>query len=150
MLTIIKKGTHSRILSPNPFVSSPNSRTFAPAIKQTRCSAVGSVPGLGPGGRPFESGRPDNKTKALGSMSKSFLFSLFYSGSKSLSLDKGAFRPLDGNVFQNPGKCQSLYRYFATPSRQPSANVQCRRKSASEKNLNTKTVVSGKIFFAFG
>ena len=25
------------------------------------CSAVGSVPGLGPGGRPFESGRPDNR-----------------------------------------------------------------------------------------
>lgn len=25
------------------------------------CSAVGSAPGLGPGGRPFESGRPDGK-----------------------------------------------------------------------------------------
>lgn len=25
------------------------------------CSAVGSAPGLGPGGRPFESGRPDSK-----------------------------------------------------------------------------------------
>ncbi len=38
--------------------------TFAPASEnkgqQSGCSAVGSVPGLGPGGRPFESGRPDN------------------------------------------------------------------------------------------
>ena len=30
-------------------------RTFAPAFKATRCSAVGSVPGLGPGCRRFES-----------------------------------------------------------------------------------------------
>ena len=28
-------------------------------IKQSGCSAVGSAPGLGPGGRPFESGHPD-------------------------------------------------------------------------------------------
>ena len=27
--------------------------------KQSGCSAVGSAPGLGPGGRPFESGHPD-------------------------------------------------------------------------------------------
>ena len=27
------------------------------------CSAVGSAPGLGPGGRPFESGHPDNTNK---------------------------------------------------------------------------------------
>ena len=28
--------------------------------RKSGCSAVGSVPGLGPGGRPFESGRPDD------------------------------------------------------------------------------------------
>ena len=28
------------------------------------CSAVGSVPGLGPGGRPFESGRPDRDSES--------------------------------------------------------------------------------------
>ena len=35
----------------------------ATAQSGTGCSAVGSAPGLGPGGRPFESGHPDNKAK---------------------------------------------------------------------------------------
>ena len=30
-------------------------------LRSTGCSAVGSAPGLGPGGRPFESGHPDSK-----------------------------------------------------------------------------------------
>ena len=30
-------------------------------LRSTGCSAVGSAPGLGPGGRPFESGHPDCK-----------------------------------------------------------------------------------------
>ena len=40
--------------------------TFALVLGGTQdtsgCSAVGSAPGLGPGGRPFESGHPDKKT----------------------------------------------------------------------------------------
>ena len=48
--------------------SSMNCTTFASlygatAQSGTGCSAVGSAPGLGPGGRPFESGHPDNKAK---------------------------------------------------------------------------------------
>ena len=37
-------------------------RTFAPAFKATRCSAVGSVPGLGPGCRRFESCHLDSSS----------------------------------------------------------------------------------------
>ena len=33
----------------------------ATAQSGTGCSAVGSAPGLGPGGRPFESGHPDTE-----------------------------------------------------------------------------------------
>ena len=32
---------------------------FTRAWEDSGCSAVGSAPGLGPGGRPFESGHPD-------------------------------------------------------------------------------------------
>ena len=60
-LTIIKKALYYRTFFRKPFVSSSNSRTFAPAIKQTRCSAVGSVPGLGPGCRRFEPCHLDQK-----------------------------------------------------------------------------------------
>ena len=40
-------------------------RTFALAFGQTRCSAVGSVPGLGPGCRRFESCHLDHPNKIL-------------------------------------------------------------------------------------
>ena len=32
---------------------------FHESVRRSGCSAVGSAPGLGPGGRPFESGHPD-------------------------------------------------------------------------------------------
>ena len=48
-----------------------------PSLLATGCSAVGSAPGLGPGGRPFESGRPDRSDSRRYSVVAFFIFSHF-------------------------------------------------------------------------
>lgn len=99
----------------------------ATAQSGTGCSAVGSAPGLGPGGRPFESGHPDNKAK----------------GRSKRNLQKGLAKRNKRCTFAAQLRNGALDEWLSQRSAKPSTAVRIRQApplkgKAIEKDIPTK------------
>ena len=84
------------------------------------CSAVGSAPGLGPGGRPFESGHPDNKAK----------------GRSKRNLQKGLAKRNKRCTFAAQLRNGALDEWLSQRSAKPSTAVRIRQAPPTKEGTN--------------
>ena len=102
----------------------------ATAQSGTGCSAVGSAPGLGPGGRPFESGHPDNKAK----------------GRSKRNLQKGLAKRNKRCTFAAQLRNGALDEWLSQRSAKPSTAVRIRQAPPLKGKAIEKTSSQGVSF----
>ena len=103
----------------------------ATAQSGTGCSAVGSAPGLGPGGRPFESGHPDNKAK----------------GRSKRNLQKGLAKRNKRCTFAAQLRNGALDEWLSQRSAKPSTAVRIRQAPPLKGKAIEKDTPTRGVFF---
>ena len=99
-------------------------------LRSTGCSAVGSAPGLGPGGRPFESGHSDNKAK----------------GRSKRNLQKGLAKRNKRCTFAAQLRNGALDEWLSQRSAKPSTAVRIRQAPPLKGKAIEKTSSQGVSF----
>ena len=105
----------------------------ATAQSGTGCSAVGSAPGLGPGGRPFESGHPDNKAKER----------------SKRNLQKGLAKRNKRCTFAAQLRNGALDEWLSQRSAKPSTAVRIRQAPPLKGKAIEKDIPTKDVFFVF-